>query len=90
MPTAGSHLPFLRPDAYISYLESFPEGLFASLAKRRAARNQEEGAGDTEPSTDDAQPPVAARRRPPPAVSIPRFDYDTLNERAIENTKRRS
>ena len=77
------------PDAYISYLESFPKGLFASLAKRRAARNLEEAAGDTQPSSD-ALPLPAPRRRPPPANSIPKFDYDTLNERAIENTKRRS
>lgn len=77
------------PDAYISYLESFPKGLFASLARRRAVRNLEQDIGDTQPSSD-APPDTAPRRRPLPAGSIPKLDYDTLNERAIENTKRRS
>ncbi len=77
------------PDAYISYLESFPKGLFASLARRRAVRNLEQDIGDTQPSSD-APPDTAPRRRPLPAGSIPKFDYDTLNERAVENTQRRS
>jgi len=76
-------------DAYISYLESFPNGLFASLARRRAARGLEEAAGDKQSSSDDLLHP-AQRRRPLPAGSIPKFDYDMLNERAIENTERRS
>ncbi|MCH7928879.1 MAG: hypothetical protein IIA01_00025 [Proteobacteria bacterium] len=33
----------------------------------------------------EAPPPPA----PPPAAALPRFDYDTLNEKAMENTRRR-
>jgi hypothetical protein len=76
------------PDAYNSYLESFPDGLFAALAKRRSMRDSLENA-------PEAQIPPGAvrrldRRPPPPVASYPKFDYDTLNKRAIENTKRRS
>lgn len=77
------------PDAYISYLENFPNGLFASLAKRRAARNLHVEVGDTQLSGDILPPPPPSRRLPL-AISVPKFDYDILNERAIENTKRRS
>ena len=76
------------PDAYESYLESFPKGLFASLARRRAARPPPDDPG--EPLPLPAAPSRPLRRRPPPAHSVPKFDYDTLNARAIENTKRRN
>lgn len=76
------------PDAYESYLESFPDGLFASLAKKRAARTTAENAGETQPSPGAASQP--SRRRPPPAQSVPKLDYDSLNARAIENTKRKN
>ena len=76
------------PDAYESYLESFPKGLFASLARRRAAHPPRDEPGEPPPSPDvPSRPP---RRRPPPAHVLPKFDYETLNERAIENTKRRN
>lgn len=74
------------PDAYESYLESFPDGLFAALAKRRAARTAVQSELDA-PKPSSSAPP---RRRPPPASSLPKFDYDTLTERAIENTKRKN
>jgi hypothetical protein len=76
------------PDAYESYLESFPKGLFASLARRRAALPLRDEPGQPPPSPDASSRPP--RRRPPPAHVLPKFDYETLNERAIENTKRRN
>ena len=76
------------PDAYESYLESFPKGLFASLARRRAAHPPRDAPGEPPPSPDaPSRPP---RRRPPPAHALPKFDYETLNERAIENTKNKN
>ena len=74
------------PDAYETYLESFPDGLFAPLAKRRAAR----AAVDSEIEAPPPSPGAPPRRRPPPASSLPKLDYDTLSERAIENTKRKN
>lgn len=76
------------PGDYDSYLESFPDGLFASLARRRAAREMVEDSGEPQPSPGASSRPP--RRRPPPASSVPKLDYDTLNEWAIENTKRRN
>lgn len=76
------------PGDYDSYLESFPDGLFASLARRRAAREMVEESGEPKPSLGASSRPL--RRRPPPASSVPKLDYDTLNEWAIENTKRRN
>ncbi len=77
-----------EPGDYESYLESFPDGLFATLARRRAARETVEDLGEPQPSPDASSRPP--RRRPPPAYSVPKLDYDTLNEWAIENTKRRN
>lgn len=73
------------PDAYESYLESFPGGLFAPLARRRAERAAAEDADEPLPNTPSKPP----RRGPPTSHSLPKFDYETLNERAIENTKRK-
>ena len=67
---------------YESYLESFPYGLFATLARRRAARETVNDSGGPQPL------PGLNPTAPSPAGSVPRLDYDTLNERAIENTKR--
>ena len=75
------------PDAYEAYLESFPNGLFASLAKRRASRMVEETVIEEQPTP--GVPSAPARRRPPPAGALPKFDYDSLNEQAIKNTKRK-
>ncbi|MFP6730874.1 MAG: hypothetical protein VCD50_12015 [Alphaproteobacteria bacterium] len=75
------------PDAYKSYLANFPDGLFASLAKRRSTREALENAGEMQ------SPPGAEHRanhRPPPVSSYPKLDYDKLNKRAVENTKRRN
>ena len=69
------------PEDFEAYLETFPEGLFASLAHARAAR-----AAGYEADERDRPAPRGPRR--PPAGSYPRLDFDTLNERAIENTKR--
>ena len=77
----------IDPDAYKSYLENFPDGLFASLAKRRSTREALENAGEMQ------SPPGAEHRanhRPPPVSSYPKLDYDKLNKRAVENTKRRN
>lgn len=78
------------PDAYEAYLESFPNGLFASLAKRRVARAMEEEAGAIEAQPAPGAPPKPARRRTPPAHALPKLDYELLNEQAIKNTKRKS
>ena len=75
------------PDAYEAYLESFPNGLFASLAKRRASRMVEETVIEEQPTP--GVPSGPARRRPPPASALPKFDYDSLNEQAIKNTNRK-
>ena len=69
------------PEDFEAYLETFPEGLFASLAHARASR-----AAGYEADERDRPAPRGPRR--PPAGSYPRLDFDTLNERAIENTKR--
>lgn len=78
------------PDAYEAYLESFPNGLFASLAKRRVARTMEEEADAIEPRPAPGAPSKPARHRPPPAHALPKLDYERLNEQAIKNTKRKS
>ena len=74
------------PDAYEAYLESFPNGLFASLAKKRISRAAEAAAIEAQPTPGVTSEP--ARRRPLPASALPKFDYDSLNEQAIKNTKR--
>ncbi len=76
------------PDAYKSYLESFPDGLFVSLARRRASREAVEIPSESQSSPDAS--PLPLRDRSPPVYSVPKFDFDTLNKRAIENTKRKS
>ncbi len=67
-------------DDYEAYLETFPDGVFAPLARTRTAHPA--------PVPRLAAPGAAPAPRRPPAGSYPKFDYDTLNERAIENTKR--
>ena len=69
------------PEDFEAYLETFPGGLFASRARARATR----AAGY---EADERDRPAPRGHRRPPAGSYPRLDFDTLNERAIENTKR--
>ena len=75
------------PSDFQAYLETYPTGVFAPIARKRMARASfgDEGStatGPTAPSGD------AATRRRPPVGSYPKLDFDTLNQRAIENTQR--
>ena len=69
-----------NPEDYQAYLETFPDGVFAPLARKRVTHPA--------PTPPSAAPSAAPRPRRPPAGSYPTFDYDTLNARAIENTRR--
>lgn len=97
-------------DDYISYLECFPDGLFASLARRRLERPErvdflpESPSAAPQPQPEDVyqplpedpsrQPPMAAKQSPrerkPLTQPLPKFDYETLSKRAVENTKRKN
>jgi hypothetical protein len=69
------------PSGYEVYLETYPDGVFAPIARKRL------NPGETT-ATPTSQPGDAATRRRPPVTSYPKLDFETLNQRAIENTRR--
>jgi hypothetical protein len=71
------------PSDYQVYLETYPNGVFAPLARKRL-----HGEEPTAAPAAAAKPGDAATRRRPPVTSYPKLDYETLNQRAIENTRR--
>ncbi len=81
-----------NPEDYEAYLETFPGGVFASLARKRAMRaaaprpgGPEQQPGAPGPSASGRQPGQPGRA---PVVSSPWLDFDRLNERAQQNTER--
>ena len=62
------------PDDYQIYLETYPNGVFAPIARSRTAPGPQSGNATTE-------------QRPPPTAH-PKLNFNTLNQRAIENTRR--
>ncbi len=81
-----------NPEDYEAYLETFPGGVFASLARKRGMR-----AAAPRPGGPEQQPgapgPSASERQPgqpgkAPVVSSPWLDFDRLAERAQQNTER--
>ncbi len=70
------------PSDYQVYLETYPNGVLAPVARKRLHADQPTAA------LTAAEPGDAATRRRPPVASYPKLDYETLNQRAIENTRR--
>ncbi len=63
-----------KAEDYEAYLQIIPEGIFASLARRRVMRLGSMAEGD--------------ELSPTPVDRVDGLDFDRLNERAKENTER--